>query len=78
MVLAHTFNPSTKEVEASLSYRARACVTSSSYSKRDCDRNDVLEIQNKDYTRKKNAVKLGVVAHAFNPKTWEAEAGRSL
>ena len=27
---------------------------------------------------KKKVMKLGVVAHAFNPSTWEAEAGGFL
>lgn len=26
----------------------------------------------------KNHARLGMVAHAFNPSIWEAEAGRSL
>jgi hypothetical protein len=44
---------------------------------------DFSEVQDSQGCRekpclKKNKKQLGVVVHAFNPSTWEAEAGRFL
>jgi hypothetical protein len=55
------------ELEAHLVYRE------SSRTSRVAQRNPVFKNQ-----KKKKKKKPGVVAHAFNPSTWEAEAGEFL
>jgi hypothetical protein len=70
-VVRHNFSPSTREAErqvdfceseASLVYKGRSKIAKAT------QRNSVS----------KNKTKPGVVAHVFNPSTWEAEAGGFL
>jgi hypothetical protein len=64
-VVAHAFNPSTREAEAGrlLSSRTARAIQRNSVSK------------NKTKNKTKSQV---VVANDFNPSTWEAEAGGFL
>uniref|UniRef100_A0A8C6HYG5 Uncharacterized protein n=1 Tax=Mus spicilegus TaxID=10103 RepID=A0A8C6HYG5_MUSSI len=73
LVLA--FNPSTWEAEAGGSLEFKA--SPSSKTARTTQRNPVLKNRNRKQTNKKQK-KPGVVAHAFNPSTREAEAGGFL
>jgi hypothetical protein len=80
-VVAHTFNPSTREAEAGgfLSSRPAWSTQVSSRTARAIQRNPVSKNKKKkNKTKKKKRAGVAVVAHTFSPSTQEVEAGRSL
>jgi hypothetical protein len=79
LVVVHASNPSPQEAEAGrfLSLRPSLVYKVSSRRARAIQRNPVSKNKNKTKQKIKSFSRV-VVPHAFNPSTWEADAGGFL